>query len=44
MRLVDATTVREPGRTGSLWRIHYSVRVPSLLCDHLTETEGRGAG
>ena len=28
MRLVDATTVREPGKTGSLWRIHYSVRVP----------------
>jgi hypothetical protein len=32
-RLIDATTVKEPGKTGSLWRIHYSVRVPSLVCD-----------
>ncbi len=46
MRLVDATTVKEPGKTGSSWRIHYSVCVPSLLCDHfvLTETEGTGTG
>ena len=24
VRAFDATTVREPGRTGSLWRVHYS--------------------
>jgi len=23
MRLVDGTNVKEPGKTGSLWRIHY---------------------
>ncbi|MCY4306280.1 MAG: hypothetical protein OXC62_16115, partial [Aestuariivita sp.] len=42
MRLVDATTVKEPGKTGSLWRIPYAVCVPSLLCDPflLTATEG----
>ena len=46
MRLFDATNVTEPGKTGSLWRIHYSVRVPSLRCDFfkLTETEGEGSG
>lgn len=46
MRLMDATTVKEPGKTGSLWRIHYSVRMPSLRCDYfkLTRTEGRGTG
>ena len=46
VRLVDATTVKEPGKTGSLWRLHYSVRLPSLVCDHfrLTETEGPGTG
>jgi hypothetical protein len=45
-RLFDATTIREPGKTGSLWRIHYSVRFPSLVCDHfcITETEGLDTG
>lgn len=45
-RLFDATTVKEPGATGSLWRIHYSVCLPSLLCDFfkITEVEGKGTG
>ncbi len=29
----DATTVKEPGMSGSLWSIHYSVRRPALACD-----------
>lgn len=46
VRVFDATTVKEPGKTGSLWRIHYSVSLPSLNCDFfkLTETEGVGTG
>ena len=42
MQAVDATAVKDPGRTGSLWRIHYSVRLPSLAFDRflVTETEG----
>ena len=46
VRLVDAVTVKEPGRTGSLRRLHYSVRLPSLVCDHfrVTATEGPGTG
>jgi Transposase DDE domain len=38
VRLVDGTTVQEPGATGSTWRIHYSVALPMLACDevHLT--------
>jgi len=45
-RLLDATNVREPGKTGSLWRIHYSVEIPSLRCDffRLTRTQGEGTG
>jgi len=45
-RLLDATNVREPGKTGSLWRIHYSVQIPSLSCDffRLTATKGKGTG
>jgi hypothetical protein len=45
VRAFDATT-KEPGKTGSLWRIHYSVCLPSLACDFfkLTETQGKGTG
>ena len=44
VRILDGTLVKEPGRTGSQWRIHYSLRLPSLLCDHfaLTSTKGKG--
>jgi hypothetical protein len=46
IRLLDATTVKEPGKTGSLWRIHYSLSMPSLRCDYfrLTSTKGEGTG
>lgn len=42
-RLFDATHVKEPGKTGSQWRIHYSFQVPSLRCDFfkITKTEGK---
>ena len=40
---VDGTTVKEPGR-GSLWRLHYAVRLPSLECGFLELTEAKGAG
>jgi hypothetical protein len=46
MKLVDATTVKEPGKTGSLWRIHYSFTLPNLECNYfkLTATDGKGTG
>lgn len=46
LRLIDATVIKEPGPTGSLWRVHYSFRWPDLRCDYfkLTATEGRGTG
>lgn len=44
VRVLDGTLVKEPGRTGSQWRIHYSVRLPSLLCDHLLVTATKGKG
>ena len=46
VRAFDATVVKEPGRSDSLWRIHYSVRLPSLMCDFfkLTRTKGAGMG
>lgn len=46
LRLVDGTLVKEPGKTGSQWRIHYSLQIPSLVCDffRLTSNEGEGSG
>lgn len=46
VRVVDATVVSEPGKTGGQWRIHYSMRLPSLECDQfeLTPVEGQGSG
>ena len=46
LRLLDSTVVKEPGQTGSTWRIHYSLRWPSLKCDYfkVTPTEGAGTG
>lgn len=43
-RLFDSTLVKEPGRTGSHWRIHYSVCIPSLRCDFFKLTPARGKG
>ena len=45
-RLIDASLVSEPGKTGSQWRVHYSLRWPSLECDYfrLTPVEGKGQG
>lgn len=46
VRAVDATLVKEPGPTGSQWRLHYSLQLPSMVCDFLeiTPVEGEGNG
>jgi len=44
VRLLDGTLIKEPGRTGGLWRIHYSLQIPTLTCDHLELTSAAGAG
>jgi len=44
LRLVDGSQVKEPGKTGSLWRIHYSLRLPSLQCDFFELTSAKGSG
>lgn len=42
VRVIDATEVVEPGATGSAWRIHYSLRLPELICDHYELTDSGG--
>jgi hypothetical protein len=41
-RIVDATTIQEPGAVGINWRVHYSIRLPTLHCDHVSVTDVRG--
>ena len=45
-RIVDGTIVKEPGKTGSQWRILYSIQLPALVCGFfdMTSTRGKGNG
>jgi hypothetical protein len=42
LRAVDATTISEPGSTGTDWRIHYSVNLGDLQCDFFELTDVKG--
>jgi hypothetical protein len=44
VRVIDATLVNEPGPTGSSWRIHYALDLPSLSCSQLQLTDAKGTG
>ena len=44
VRIVDGTIVKEPGKTGSQWRLLYSLQLPNLLCDFFDLTSAHGAG
>jgi DDE family transposase len=35
VRLVDGTTVSEPGATGSTWRLHYALNLQTLACEEV---------
>lgn len=39
VRLVDASVITEPGSTGSDWRLHYSIELFGLMCDHFQITD-----
>jgi len=42
IRAVDATTVQEPGSTGTDWRVHYVIDLTNLQCDHFELTDVHG--
>ena len=42
VRAIDATDIQEPGSTGTDWRVHYSIRLPELVCDHYELTDNTG--
>jgi hypothetical protein len=44
-RMVDASIVKEPGKTGSQWRLHYSISLQDLSCDQFKVTDTlKGSG
>ena len=42
VRLFDSVNVQEPGKTGSLWKVHYSLSLPSLDCNFFNLSELKG--
>jgi hypothetical protein len=42
VRAIDAADIQEPGATGTDWRIHYSIRLPEMVCDHYEVTDDTG--
>ncbi len=43
LRALDATFIQEPGSTGTNWRLHYSLKLPELVCDFFEITDAHGA-
>lgn len=39
VRLIDGSSVCEPGATGSTWRLHYALDLRTLSCDEVHVTE-----
>jgi hypothetical protein len=42
VKIVDATHVRVSGSSGTDWRLHYVLRLPTLTCDFAEVTDARG--
>jgi hypothetical protein len=40
VRAIDGSLIQEPGAGGTRWRVHYSLRLPELECDHLEFGDG----
>jgi hypothetical protein len=38
IRIIDGSTIQEPGSTGTNWRLHYSVLLPTLQCNEVHVT------
>jgi hypothetical protein len=38
LRIIDGTTVQEPGSKGTSWRLHYSIDLETLSCDEFMVT------
>jgi hypothetical protein len=39
LRVIDGSMIKEPGPTGSSWRLHYAISLPSLHCEQVLVTD-----
>ncbi|MCP5011957.1 MAG: IS4 family transposase, partial [Aestuariibacter sp.] len=44
LRLVDGSIIKEPGKTGSQWRLHFSFTLPEFRCDTFKISPNKGEG
>lgn len=44
LRLVDGSIIKEPGKTGSQWRLHFSFTLPQFRCDYFKISPNKGEG
>ncbi len=44
LKVIDGTTVQEPGAKGTSWHVHYAIRLPSMTCDEFKVTSPREGG
>src|SRR5260370_1696110 len=42
VRIVDGTSVSEPGSTGTDYRVHYAINLTNLQCEHFELTDVKG--
>jgi hypothetical protein len=38
LKIIDGTTIQEPGAKGTSWRVHYAIRLPSMTCEEFKVT------
>lgn len=41
VRVIDGSMIKEPGPTGSCWRLHYAISLPDLRCEQAYVTDAR---
>jgi len=46
IRIFDASIIKEPGKSGSQWRLHFALQLPGVGCDYfeITSSKGEGSG
>jgi len=46
IQIVDGSIIKEPGKTGSQWRLHFSFTIPDFYCSHfeICSSKGQGTG
>ncbi len=44
IKIADSSIIKEPGKSGSQWRLHYLLSIPNLLCVFFSLKPSKGEG